>query len=192
MPEAVPAQPDLGDTLNESGVLQAGQRSVDVAAGELAQRLLVELPSESGRELCHAEVDARRPQPCRQDLVDAGREHFAGTGGAGAAGQLLEEQGQAGSPLDDQAPLCRVQPALCQRGHQPRRLLLPERLQRDVDRRRRPGRLDPVPGGDQDHCPGDALGGQETEQLDCRRVGPVQVLGHGRGSASTPPCGPAR
>jgi hypothetical protein len=89
VPEAVPAQPDLGHTLNEGGVLQAGQRDVDVTAGEPAKRLLVELASEGGRYLCHTEIDARRPQPRRQDLVDAGWEHFAGMCGASAAGQLL-------------------------------------------------------------------------------------------------------
>ena len=109
-----------------------------------------------------------------------------GSRGDGAARQLLEEQGHAGTPLDDQAALLR------------RRA-----------RRRSARRPDPPPpsscsgsssmsttddaqgavracsAGDQNHRAGDALGGQEAQQVDGRRIGPVEVLGHTK-SASTP------
>ena len=124
VPEAVPPEPDLGDRLDERGVLQADQRLVDRPPGQLTQRSLVELGAERGRQLRDAQVDAGCPKARREDLVDPGRKHLTGMCGDGAAGQLLEEEGDTGSALDDQATLLRVQSAVGQRGDQPRRLLL--------------------------------------------------------------------
>ena len=92
VPEAVPAQPDLGDRLDERGVLEPDQRLVERPPGQLAQRLFVELGAERGRQLRDAQVDAGCPEAGREDLVDSRRQHLAGIGGQGAAGELLEEE----------------------------------------------------------------------------------------------------
>ena len=97
VPEAVPPQPGLGDRLDQPGVVEAGQRVVDRPAGEPAERLLVELDAEGRRQLRDAQVDAGCPQACREDLVDPRWEHLAGVGIDGAAGQLLEEEGDPAS-----------------------------------------------------------------------------------------------
>ena len=70
-----------------------------------------------------------------------------GSRGDGAPGQLLQEEGDPGSALDDEPSLLRVQAVVGQRGDQPGRLLLLERLQLDVDDRRTPtGAVERVAG----------------------------------------------
>ncbi len=133
VPEAVPSQPDFGDRLNDRGVLETEQGLVDRPPGQLAQRLHFELGAERGRQLRHAQVDSRCPKAGRQDLVDSGRENLAAVRGDGAAGQLLEKEGDAGAALDDEPTLTRIQATVGQCRHQPCRLLLLERLQLDVE-----------------------------------------------------------
>ena len=181
VPEAVPTEPDLGDPLNERGVLQAHQRLVDRPPGQLAQRLLVELGTERGRQLRDMQVDAGSPEARREDLVDARGKDLTGTRGDGAAGQLLQEERDAGSALDDLAALRRIELAVGQRGDQPGRLLLLQRFQLDVDDPRGPRRVEGEPARDQDHGAGNALGGQESQQVDGGRVGPVEVVGPHQG-----------
>ena len=54
------------------------QRLVDRPPGQLAQRLLVELRTERGRQLRDAQVDAGCPEAGREDLVDPRRKDLTG------------------------------------------------------------------------------------------------------------------
>ncbi len=86
MREAVPAQPDLGTGSMIPASSSRTQRVVERAPGQLAQRLLVELGAERGRQLRDAEVDAGRPEAGREDFVDARRQHLPGLRGRGRCG----------------------------------------------------------------------------------------------------------
>ena len=181
VPEAVPTQPDLGDRLDDRGVLQAEQRLVDRPPGQLAQRLLVEFGAERGRQLRDAQVDARCPKAGREDLVDAGREDLTGSRGDGAAGQLLRKRGMPaprstiggtaphrGSPSVSAATNPAASFSWSGSSSMSRTDGGPRCIQRE-------------PAGDQDHRAGDALGGQEPQQVDGRRVGPVEILDQHQG-----------
>ena len=183
VPEAVPPQPDLGDRLDDRGVLQSDQRLVDRPPGQLAQRFLVELGAERGRQLRDAQVDARCPQAGREDLVDPRRKDLAGVGGDGAAGQLLEEEGDAGSPLDDQSRRCAAsRPPSVSAVTSPAAsfsLSGSSSMSRTDDAH---GASSGEPARDQDHRAGDPLRRQEAQQVDGGGVGPVEVLDqHQRG-----------
>ena len=77
--EAVPPQPDLGDPLNDARPppVAASASSTGRPASCRSGSSSNSAP-ERGGQLRHAQVDARSPQPGREDLVDAGREHLAG------------------------------------------------------------------------------------------------------------------
>ena len=194
MPEAVPPQPDLGDPLNERGVLQARpapRRPTARPAGAAAPRR-TRPPSVAASCATRRSMPGARRRAVRISWM-RGREHLAGTRGDGAAGQLLEEQGDAGSALDDLAALRRIELAVGQRGDQPGRLLLLQRFQLDVDdprgprRRRRGTRLViriMVPG----------MRWVARSPSRSTVVGSAQwrSSAHDQGRRRWPPCGPAR
>ena len=109
--------------------------------------------------------------------MDPRREHLAGARIDRAAGQLLEEEGDPAASLDDQATLGGVlELPVGQCGDQPGRLGLVKGFQLNVEDRRRPRRTERLPAGDEGHGAGDAPRGQEPQEVDGRRVGPVQVF----------------
>ena len=186
-------EPDLGDRLDERGVLQTDQRRRRPTARPAGAAA----PRRTPLRAWPPAAPTRRSMPgARRRAVRISWIRGGSTSPGWAVTALrVSSWRKRGTPAPRSTirrRCCRVQSAVGQRGDQPRRLLLVERFQLDVEDRRRPRRIERVPARDQDHRAGDALGRQEPQQVDRRRVGPVQVLDQHQGSASTPPCGRAR